>query len=123
MEPDIAWVVESSKDGEKWRFMGKAWTRPNERLLVHGAPRFLRYRAAEGEKDAWVGPLEQSGDECMALIDLDGGTRTEVWPGDEHLGLPVFLPGGHAGRLMSFELSEDRTSWTYALEFRGTHGS
>lgn len=55
----------------------------------------------------------------MALVDLDAETRSDVWPGEEHLGLPVFLPGGEAGRLLRFEVSADRTSWTYALEFRG----
>ena len=119
MEADVAWVVESSKDGEKWRFMGKAWTRPHEALLIHGAPRFLRYRAAEADKEAWVGPLERTGDECMAHLDLDGGTRLEIWPGEEHIGLPVFFPGGHAGRLLRFELLEGGAGWKYSLEFHG----
>lgn len=115
--PDVAWLVETSRDGEKWRSMGKAWTFPGERLLVHGASRYLRFRSVDAEE--WVGPLERTGGECMALLDLDAGARTEVWPGDEHLGLPVFLPGGEAGRLLRFEHSDDGYSWTYALEFSG----
>ncbi|MEX0833978.1 MAG: hypothetical protein WD757_08650 [Actinomycetota bacterium] len=120
MEPDVAWVVESSKDGEKWRFMGKAWTRPGEALLIHGASRYLRYRAAEAAKDAWVGPLERTGDECMALIDLTAGTRADIWPVEEHIGLPVFMPGGHAGRLLRFEVLDAGASWKYSLEFSGS---
>lgn len=120
MEPDVAWVVESSKDGEKWRFMGKAWTRPGEALLIHGAARYLRYRSADADKDEWVGPLERTGDECMALVDLTAGTRAEIWPEEDHLGLPVFMPGGHAGRLLRFEVLDSGASWKYSLEFSGT---
>ncbi|MEX0991557.1 MAG: hypothetical protein WD004_04725 [Actinomycetota bacterium] len=116
---DVAWMIESSRDGEKWRSMGKAWTHPNERLLVHGASTYLRFRSADGPVDEWVGPLERDGDCCMALLDLDTGTRTEVWPADEHFGLPVFLPGGEAGRLLRFEVNDEGTSWSYALEFQG----
>lgn len=118
MEGEIAWVVESSKDGERWRFMGKAWTKPGEPLLVHGAPRYLRYRPHEGGR-AFSEPLERTGDHPMTLLDLDRGTRAELWPGQEHAGLPVLLPGGEEGRLLRFERSEDGRRWTWALEFRG----
>ena len=64
-----------------------------------------------------VGPLP-----CKVfLVDLQAGTRTEIWPGDEHKGLPVFLPGGEAGRLLHFDLEEDGHTWSYSLEFRGEH--
>lgn len=115
--PDRSWVVETSRDGKKWRGMGTAWTYPDEPLLVHGASTWLRYRAADSEE--WSEPLERNGSECMALIELSEGKRTELFPGEEHLGLPVFLPGGEAGRLMRFEASRDGHSWTYALEFSG----
>jgi hypothetical protein len=119
MNPDQAWLIESSRDGEKWRTMGKAWTFAGEPLLVHGASKFLRFRHVDHED--WVGPMERTGNECMALVDLDAGTRVEIWPGDEHRGLPVFLPGGEAGRLVAFACSDDQHSWTYTLEFRGEH--
>jgi len=119
MNPDLAWIVESSRDGEKWRTMGKAWTYPNEPLLVHGASQYLRFRPVDSKE--WIGPLERTGNECMALLDLDKGIRIEIWPGEEHVGLPVFLPGGEAGRLLRFERGNDGHSWTYALEFTGEH--
>jgi hypothetical protein len=100
--------------------MGTAWTFTGEPLIVHAAGRFLRYRPVEDESgDAWVGPLERTGGACMALLDLGAGTRTEIWPEAQHLGLPVFLPGGEAGRLLRFERSDDGWSWRYALEFEG----
>lgn len=115
--PDLAWIVETSSDGEKWRSMGKAWTFRGEPLLVHGASRYIRFRSVDSQD--WVGPLERTGHECMALIDLSAGTRAEIFPGEEHRGLPVFLPKGEAGRLLRFEPSSDGFSWTYALEFKG----
>ena len=126
MSDDVAWLVESSRDGKKWRTMGRAWTHPHELLLVHGAASFVRYRPVDDgdrsssvDEDAWTGPLERTSDACMALLDLDAGTREDIWPGDEHLGLPVFLPGGEAGRLLGFERGPDGATWTYQLEFSG----
>ena len=55
----------------------------------------------------------------MTLLDLVAGTRTELWPGEAHTGLPVLLPGGEEGRLLRFEHSADGERWTWALEFRG----
>jgi hypothetical protein len=119
MTEHIPWAVESSKDGERWRFFGKGWTLPGEPLLVHGAPRFLRIRLLEPEQVDWSEPLERDGDRPIALIELSSAARHEIWPTDEHIGLPVLLPGGEVGRLLRFEASDDGERWTWALEFRG----
>jgi hypothetical protein len=118
VEGEIAWAVETSKDGERWRYFGKGWTKPGEPLLLHGAPRFVRYRRLDGDA-SWCDPLERSGDQPMTLLDLEAGDRRDLLPGPEHEGLPVLLPGGEEGRLLRFEHSQDETSWTWALEFRG----
>jgi hypothetical protein len=118
VDTEIAWAVETSKDGERWRFFGKGWTRPGEPLMLHGVPRFVRYRAVETETE-WCTPLERSGDQPMTLLRLDEGVREDMWPSGEHLGLPVLLPGGEEGRLLRFERSDDGDRWTWALEFRG----
>jgi hypothetical protein len=118
MEGEISWVVETSKDGERWRFFGKAWTKPDEPLLLHGLPRFVRYRSLDGEQP-WSEALERVGDQPMSLIDLQAGDRRDLWPETEHQGLPVLLAGGEEGRLLRFERSDDGTRWTWALEFRG----
>jgi hypothetical protein len=114
----IAWAVETSKDGERWRFFGKGWTSPGEPLLLHGAPRFVRFKQADATE--FCEPIERTGDEPMTLLDLDRTTRTDLWPTNEHLGLPVLLPGGEVGRLLRFERSPDGERFTWALEFRGT---
>jgi hypothetical protein len=118
VEDEIAWAVEASKDGERWRFFGTAWTRPDEPLLVHGAPRYLRYRRTDGGPE-WGPALERKGNHPMTLLDLSAGTRCELWPSEDQMGLPVLLPGGEEGRLLSFEHSPDGERWTWTLEFRG----
>lgn len=115
---DIPWAIEVSKDGERWRFFGKGWTRPGEPLILHGTPRYLRFRRADRDEE-WSPPLARSGDHPMTLLLLEEVQRQELWPGEEHIGLPVLLPGGEAGRLLRFEHSAGGERWTWALEFQG----
>ena len=119
VDAPIPWAVESSKDGERWRFFGKGWTADGEPLLIHGAPRYLRFRRLDPEQPDWTAALERTGDEPIALLDLAEIERREIWPTEDHLGLPVLLPGGEEGRLLRFEHSPDGAGWTWALEFRG----
>ena len=118
VEGEIAWAVETSKDGERWRYFGKAWAKPGEALLVHAVPRFVRFRRLDADAE-WCEPLERNGDQPMTLLLLEKRRREEVWPGAEHSGLPVLLPGGEEGRLLRFEHSADGERWTWAVEFRG----
>ena len=112
------WIVETSKDGERWRFFGKAWKRPGEQVLLHAVPRYVRFRP-EWEKH-WREPLERTSDLPMTLLLMEAGARSELWPDTEHVGLPMLLPGGEEGRLLRFEHRGDPEEWTYALEFRGS---
>ncbi|MGZ5352363.1 MAG: hypothetical protein ACXWXQ_06660 [Actinomycetota bacterium] len=38
------WAVETSRDGERWRFFGRAWKSPEEPVLLHAPVRFVRFR-------------------------------------------------------------------------------
>lgn len=118
MGEHIPWAVETSRDGERWRFFGKGWTLPGEPLLLHAVPKLVRYRRADGN-DGWSPPLACHGDEPMTLLRLEEGAREDLWPGEEHVGLPVLLPGGETGRLLRFEHAPDGSTWSYDLEFRG----
>ena len=120
MGEHIPWAVETSRDGEKWRFFGKGWTLPGESLLLHAVPRYLRYKRADENGSTWCEPLERVGDEPMTMLRPDEGVREDLWPGPEHLGLPMLLPGGENGRLVAFEHAEDGSNWRYTLEFRGS---
>ena len=114
------WAVETSKDGERWRFFGKAWKSPGEPVLLHAVPRYLRFRQLlPTETSDWCEPLEAHGDDPMTLVRMEERSREYLWPSEEHVGLPVVLPGGEEGRLLRFEHAPDGSSWSYALEFRG----
>lgn len=112
------WVVETSKDGERWRFFGKAWAKAGEPVLLHAAPRFVRFRRLPEQE--WHACLEGDGAHPMTLLRMEEGSREELWPSTVHVGLPMLLPGGEEGRLLRFEHTEDPVRWTYALEFRGS---
>jgi hypothetical protein len=118
VDAEITWAVETSRDGDRWRFFGKGWTQPGEPLILHGCSRFVRFRRTDQEAE-WCEPLERNGDQPMTLLRLEEGAREELWPEEEHLGLPVLLPGGEEGRLLRFERSSEGDRWTWALEFRG----
>jgi hypothetical protein len=114
------WAVESSKDGERWRFFGRAWKSPGEAVLLHPSVRFVRFRQLLPTEDAeWCEPVEASGEKPVTLVRMEDRRREELWPGEEHVGLPMLLPGGEIGRLQLFEHAEDGSSWRYVLEFRG----
>jgi hypothetical protein len=116
----IPWAVETSRDGERWRFFGKGWTLPGESLLLHAVPRYLRYKRADEHGSDWCEPLEREGDQPMTLLRPQEGVREDLWPGPEHVGMPMLLPGGENGRLISFDHADDGSAWRYTLEFRGS---
>ena len=114
------WAVETSRDGSQWRWLGKAWKSPNESVLMHVSVRFIRFRQlVPTESKAWSEPLETEGRLPMTMVRMEDEQREDLWPGDEHLGLPMLLPGGETGRLVRFEYAPDGSSWRYTLEFRG----
>jgi hypothetical protein len=114
------WAVETSKDGDRWRYFGKAWKSPGEPVLMHAPVRFVRFRQLlPAEDPEWSPPLEGSGELPVMLVRMEDRVREEVWPGEEHGGLPMLLPGGEVGRLIRFDHAPDGSSWSYALEFRG----
>ena len=115
-----AWAVETSRDGHRWRPLGKAWKSPGEPVLMHVSIRFVRFRQLiPTEQPDWSEPLETEGALPMTLVRMEDHAREDLWPDDSHLGLPVLLPGGETGRLQRFEHAPDGSSWTYTLEFRG----
>ena len=115
-----AWAVETSRDGRKWRGLGKAWKSPGEPVLMHVSVRYVRYRRLIPTEDPeWCEPLESEGALPMTLVRMEGHAREDLWPDDSHLGLPMLLPGGETGRLQRFEHEPDGSSWRYTLEFRG----
>ena len=92
-----------------------------DRVLVHAAPEKATVEViADDDRVIARGALERSGDYSpMTLLELDGGRvrRREVWPGEEHHGVPVLLAGGEVGRLSSWRHADDHSWWTWSVEF------
>ncbi|MGY1772329.1 DUF7712 family protein [Blastococcus sp. SYSU D00813] len=96
------------------------------RVLVHAAPSRLEVRVtADDGAVVALGDVDRDGDYSpVTLLTLvgDGLTRAEVWPGEEHLGLPVLLPGGEVGVLTAWEHAGDRSWWRWSVEFSNHTG-
>lgn len=93
------------------------------RVLVHAAPADLQLEV-RADDDGLVARAEvrREGDYSpMTLLELseDAVTRTEVWPGQDHHGLPVLLCGGEVGRLLSW-YDADHVWWRWSVEFSNT---
>lgn len=87
---------------------------------MHVSVRFVRFRQLHPiESSEWSEPLESAAELPMTLVRMEDGGREDLWPGEEHIGLPMLLPGGETGRLQAFEHAPDGSSWRYTLEFRG----
>ena len=117
------WDVRSGDGGMNGLEFARATTAGGfDRVLVHAAPAHLQLTVT-GEDDRVVlrGEVDREGDYSpITLLELrppDGLRRSEIWPAEEHLGLPVLLPGGEVGVLLRWEQAEDRSWWRWAVEF------
>ncbi|SDD10124.1 hypothetical protein SAMN05660690_3388 [Geodermatophilus telluris] len=98
----------------------------SSRVLAHAAPARLTVRVtADDDTVVARGETDRDGEHSpVTLLELtDGGLRrTEVWPDDGHLGLPVLLPGGEVGVLLRREHAPDRSWWRWVVEFSDHRG-
>ena len=98
----------------------------NGLVLVHAAPAALEVEV-RAEDDALVarGSIVREHEYSpMTLLERsgDGFRRTEVWPTEEHHGMPVLLAGGEVGILQRWEHAEDRSWWRWSVEFSNHTG-
>jgi len=96
------------------------------RVLVHAAPARMavEIRAGDGTGIA-TGDLDRDGGYVpMTLLTVDDGAlrRSEVWPSEEHHGLPVLLAGGEVGMLREWWHAEDHSWWRWTLELSNHTG-
>jgi hypothetical protein len=93
---------------------------PTPRLLVHAAPDFLtvEVRDDDGRRLAFAADLARTQASPICLLRREGGglSREDIWPADEHLGLPVILPGGEVAILKSWWHAADRQEWRWQVE-------
>jgi hypothetical protein len=94
---------------------------PTDRLLLHAAPDVVTVEVYDDDRELVARgiDLEATRDSPVCLLKLDGEsvTREDLWPTEEHIGLPILLPGGEAGILQSWWNDEDRMDWRWQVEF------
>lgn len=96
------------------------------RALMHAAPSqvSVEVRTDDGKLIAH-GDLDRDGDYSpMTLLTVVDGEvrREEVWPSEEHHGLPVLLPGGEVGVLTAWRHDDDKTWWQWSVELSNHKG-
>lgn len=115
------WSIRSGDGGMNGLEFCKALTAGDlARVLVHAAPAQAQIEvvADDGRRIA-SGRPERAGDYSpITELRLDGDSihREEVWPTDEHIGLPVLLPGGEVGVLTEWRHAEDHSWWQWSVE-------
>src|SRR4051794_41226247 len=89
------------------------------RVLVHAAPGKLSVRVTGDDDDVVLvrGDVDRTGDYSpITLLELGPPLlRSEVWPGEDLLGLPVLLPGGEVGVLTAWEHAPDHSWWRWSV--------
>jgi hypothetical protein len=120
--PNWTWELRSRDGGMNGLEFALALTAGDfSRVLVHAAPAQLRLhvRTEDGTTVAQGEPDRDGDYSPITLLELaDGGVRrSEIWPDENHLGLPVLLPGGEVGVLTAWEHAPDHSWWRWSVEF------
>ncbi len=102
-------------------YFGRGALDPTDRLLVHAAPPVLNVEITQGKREllATANDLEATQESPICLLTRQGDsvTRTDIWPTEEHEGLPVLLPGGEVGILQDWWNAEDQKEWRWQVVF------
>src|SRR4051794_27805226 len=109
------WTIRTRDGGMNGLEFAKATTAGGfDRVLIHAAPAQASVEVRTNNDDIVArGDVDRDGDYSpMTLLELDSGRlrRQEIWPDDQHVGLPVLLAGGEVGLLRRWQHAEDR-SW------------
>jgi hypothetical protein len=93
---------------------------PTDVLLVHAVPDVLSVavRSQGGEQLATGSDLKRTLQSPICKLERRGSeiTRTDIWPSEAEIGLPIMLPGGEAAVLKSWWNAEDRLEWRWTIE-------
>jgi hypothetical protein len=120
-KPTEYWSIYYPKAASTGLWMGRGLLDATDRLLVHAAPPVLTVEVhdGDGQRIAFGQDLEATDESPICLLQKEGDaiTRRDLWPGDEHIGLPVLLPGSEVGILQSWWNAEDQREWRWAVEF------
>jgi len=117
-----SWSLRSGDGGMNGLEFTRATTAGGfERVLVHAAPAQLQVEVRRDDDQVVVrGDAERSGDYSpitLLTINADSVHREEIWPSEEHYGLPVLIAGGEVGILREWEHADDHSWWRWQVEF------
>lgn len=92
-----------------------------DRVLVHAAPPVLaiQVRDERGVVVAEGSELERRDAGPMSALLRNGNSISleDVWPSSGDIGRLVILPGGEAGRLVTWWHAPDHSEWRWQVEF------
>ena len=115
------WAIRSADGGSLGLEFSRSRIDVAERVIVHAAPGRMNVEVSDeaGNRVATGSKLKCSEHSPMALLTIAGDAikREQIWPTDEHLGLPVILPGGEVGLLTAWWNAEDHSAWKWSVEF------
>ncbi len=115
------WSIWYPKAASTGLLLARGRLDPTERLLVHAAPPVLTVEIhnGAGERVGYGQDLEATQDSPICLLQRTGEEieRADIWPGAEHIGLLVLLPGGEVGVLQQWWHAEDHSEWRWQVEF------
>ena len=121
------WSLRSSDGGMNGLEFARSLTVAGlTRVLVHAAPAKLSVEVVTDDGHPVArGETERQGDysPITELIWADEKfRRSEIWPTEEHQGLPVLLAGGEVGVLTAWRHADDRSWWQWSVEFSNHTG-
>jgi len=111
------WFPEAAAQGLPF---ARGRLRATDVLLVHAAPATLRVDVVDdnGNLLARSDRLLRTAETPIARLQRHGGRieRTDIWPGEHDIGLPVILAGGEVGVLTAWWNDHDRQAWRWSIE-------
>lgn len=121
MSEAYVWHLRNPDGGATGLEVANGTSAPTDRMLAHALPERVNVdvRVRGGDRIARGRDLRHDLSTPMSLLTISDGTvgRVNLWPTDEHVGLPVILPGGEVGILQSWWNAEDGSAWRWEVEF------
>jgi hypothetical protein len=116
----VIWEIRNPDGASMGLEFARARLDGHARLLVHAAPSRIEIvvRDEAGAQLASAEDLEAEGATPMSRLTVRAGSiqRENVWPDESDVGLPVILPGGEVGILISWWNAQDHSSWRWRIE-------
>src|SRR5262245_9077978 len=119
--PREYWTIWYPQAASTGLLFGRGLLDATELLLIHAAPPLLTAEVSneDGRRLAFGRDLKRTIESPICLLRREGEriVREDLWPGEAHHQLPVLLPGGEVGILLSWWNADNYSSWRWQVEF------